>query len=139
VHGAPARWESRPPGRQWPRQSVANWQTSPDRRLRARGSQPRAPSAQDDATTAAAYIAGQVDLFGTANIVARALAKEHPDKEFATVYRIRTSPAHMGVRHGEFNLLRWLDTFIFYSKMNGKLEELHQKWMGESMADLPSF
>lgn len=94
---------------------------------------------EDDATTAAAYIAGQVDLFGTANIVARALAEKNPEKEFATVYRIRTSPAHMGVRHGEFNLLRWLDTFIFYSKMNGKLDELHQKWMGESMADLPSF
>jgi polar amino acid transport system substrate-binding protein len=63
------------------------------------------------------------------------LVGEHAE----AVYRIRTSPAHMGVRHGEFNLLRWLDTFIFYSKMNGKLEELHQKWMGESMADLPSF
>ncbi len=94
---------------------------------------------EDDATTAAAYISGQVDLFGTANIVARALAEEHPDKEFAPVYKIRTSPAHMGVRHGEFNLLRWLDTFIFYNKMNGKLDELHRKWMGEGMADLPSF
>ena len=94
---------------------------------------------EDDATTAAAYISGQVDLFGTANIVARALAEENPGKEFAPVYKIRTSPAHMGVRHGEFNLLRWLDTFIFYSKMNGKLDELHRKWMGEGMADLPSF
>ena len=94
---------------------------------------------EDDATTAAAYLSGQVDLFGTANIVARALAEENPGKEFAPVYRIRTSPAHMGVRHGEFNLLRWLDTFIFYSKMNGKLDQLHQQWMGEPMADLPSF
>jgi hypothetical protein len=39
----------------------------------------------------------------------------------------------MGVRHGEFNLLRWLDTFIFYSKMNGNLQQLHRKWMGEDM------
>ena len=94
---------------------------------------------EDDATTAAAYVSGQVDVMGTANIVARALADQNPEKEFASVYKIRTSPAHMGVRHGEFNLLRWLDTFIFYSKMNGKLNQLHQKWMGEPMADLPSF
>ena len=52
---------------------------------------------------------------------------------------IRTSPAHMGVRHGEFNLLRRLDTFIFYSKMNGGLQELHHKWMDEDMKALPSF
>ncbi len=94
---------------------------------------------EDDATTAAAYISGQVDVMGTANIVARALDDQNPDKEFAPVYKIRTSPAHMGVRHGELNLLRWLDTFIFYSKMNGRLDELHQKWMNEPMADLPSF
>ena len=94
---------------------------------------------EDDATTTAAYLSGQVDVFGTANIVARALADQNSDKEFATVYRIRTSPAHMGVRHGESDLLRWLDTFIFYNKMNGKLNELHQKWMNEPMASLPSF
>ena len=94
---------------------------------------------EDDATTVAAFLSGQVDVFGTANIVARALADKNPDTDFSPVYKIRTSPAHMGVRHGEFNLLRWLDTFIFYSKMNGTLESLHQKWMGEPMADLPSF
>jgi polar amino acid transport system substrate-binding protein len=94
---------------------------------------------EDDATTVAAFLSGQVDVFGTANIVARALADKNPDKDFTPVYKIRTSPAHMGVRHGEFNLLRWLDTFIFYSKMNGTLDRLHRKWMGEPMADLPSF
>ena len=82
---------------------------------------------------------GQVDLFGTANIVVQDMAKKNPDLDRLNKFVIRTSPAHMGVRHGEFNLLRWLDTFIFYSKMNGNLEKLHQKWMGESMKPLPSF
>jgi hypothetical protein len=45
----------------------------------------------------------------------------------------------MGVRHGEFNLLRWLATLIFYSKMNGSLQELHHRWMDEDMKALPSF
>lgn len=94
---------------------------------------------EDDATTAAAFLSGQVDLFGTANIVARDMVKKNPDLDLVNKFVIRTSPAHMGVRHGEFNLLRWLDTFIFYNKMNGTLEELHQKWMGEGMKPLPSF
>jgi hypothetical protein len=33
----------------------------------------------------------------------------------------------------------WLDTFIFYNKMNGTLDELHQTWMGEDMKPLPGF
>lgn len=94
---------------------------------------------EDDATTAAAYIAGQVDIMGTANIVALNLAERNQGKEFATIYKFRTSPAHMGVRQGEFNLLRWLDTFIFTSKMSGSLDALNQKWMGEPFADLPTF
>jgi len=93
---------------------------------------------EDDATSAAAYLAGQVDVFATANIVARKLAEQNAGKEFAPIYKIRNSPAHMGVRHGEYGLVRWLDTFIFYNKMNGTLDTLHQKWMGEDMADLPS-
>ncbi|MHA1564049.1 MAG: transporter substrate-binding domain-containing protein [Alphaproteobacteria bacterium] len=94
---------------------------------------------EDDATTAAAFIAGQVDIMGTANIVAISLGERNPDKDFSTVYKFRTSPAHMGVRQGEFNLLRWLDTFIFFSKMNGSLDALNEKWMGEPLADLPTF
>ena len=93
---------------------------------------------EDDATTAAAFLSGQVDLFGTANIVAQDIAKKE-GVDLVNKFVIRTSPAHMGVRQGEFNLLRWLDTFIFYSKMNGNLENLHQTWLGEGMKPLPSF
>jgi polar amino acid transport system substrate-binding protein len=77
---------------------------------------------EDDATTAAAFLSGQVDLFGTANIVAQDMAKKQEDLDLVNKFVIRTSPAHMGVRHGEFDLLRWLDTFIFYNKMNGTLD-----------------
>ena len=94
---------------------------------------------EDDATTAAAFLSGQVDLLGTANIVAQDMVKKQEGLDLENKFVIRTSPAHMGVRQGEFNLLRWLDTFIFYSKMNGNLEALHQEWMGEGMQPLPSF
>ena len=48
------------------------------------------------------------------------LQKRNPNKEFELKFTIRRSPAHMGVRMGEHNLVRWLDSFIFFNTMNGE-------------------
>ncbi len=93
---------------------------------------------EDDATAAAAYISGQAELIATNSIVAQALAKQNPTKEFDRKFVIRRSPAHMGVRMGEHNLVRWLDGFIFFNTMNGELERLHQKYLGMPMDPLPT-
>ncbi len=93
---------------------------------------------EDDATAAAAYISGQAELFATNSIVAQALAKQNPNKEFDRKFVIRRSPAHMGVRMGEINLARWLDGFIFYNTMNMELDRLHKKYLGIPMDPLPT-
>jgi polar amino acid transport system substrate-binding protein len=93
---------------------------------------------EDDATAAAAYISGQADLLATNSIVANALAKQNPNKEFERKFVIRRSPAHMGVRMGELNLARWLDGFIFFNTMNEELDRLHRKYLGIAMDPLPS-
>jgi polar amino acid transport system substrate-binding protein len=43
----------------------------------------------------------------------------------------------MAVRQGEFQLLHWLDTYIFFIKGNGELNRLHKTWLGEPMGDIP--
>jgi len=88
---------------------------------------------EDDATAAAAYLSGQAQLFSTNSIVAIDLAKKNPKKEFDLKFNIRKSPAHMGVKMGEHNLARWLDSFIFFNTMNTELEKLHIKWLGRPM------
>jgi polar amino acid transport system substrate-binding protein len=93
---------------------------------------------EDDATAAAAYLSGQAELFATNSIVAQALAKQNPSKEFDRKFVIRRSPAHMGVRMGETNLVRWLDGFIFYNTMNDELDRLHRKYLDMPMDPLPS-
>ncbi len=93
----------------------------------------------DDATAAAAYLSGQVQLFATANVVTQDLAKKHPDKEFGTKFIIRFSPTHIGLRHGNPELLRWLDTFVFYNHTNGKLSDMTEQWLGDPLpAGFPS-
>jgi polar amino acid transport system substrate-binding protein len=91
---------------------------------------------EDDATAAAAYLSGQAQLFSTNSIVAIDLAKKNPKKEFDLKFNIRRSPAHMGVKMGEHNLVRWLDSFIFFNTMNTELDKLHLKWLGRSMESM---
>ena len=93
---------------------------------------------EDDATAAAAYVSGQAELFATNSLIIPDLQKRNPDKEFELKFTIRRSPAHMGVRMGEHNLVRWLDSFIFFNMMNGEIDRLHQKYLGMKLAPLPS-
>jgi len=88
---------------------------------------------EDDATAATAYLTGQAQIFATNSLVAIDLAKKNPNKEFDLKFNIRRSPAHMGVKMGEHNLARWLDSFIFFNTMNTELDKLHQKWLGRPM------
>jgi polar amino acid transport system substrate-binding protein len=93
----------------------------------------------DDATAAAAYLSGQVDLLATANVVAHNLAEKYPDKAFDSKFVIRFSPCHIGLRYGNPALLRWLDTFVFYEKVSGTLNKLSQHWLGSPLpANFPS-
>ena len=93
---------------------------------------------EDDATAAAAYITGQADLLATNSIVAQALAKQNPNKEFERKFVIRRSPAHMGVQMDQHNLVRWLDGFIFFNSMNGELDRLPRKYRDMPMDPLPT-
>ena len=63
------------------------------------------------------------------------LAKRNPNKEFDFKFSLRRAPAHVTIRMGEHNLLRWLDTFIFQATLNGTLNELHVKWLGGPIAE----
>src|SRR3546814_187249 len=87
----------------------------------------------DDATAAAAYLSGQVDLIATANVVIQDLVKRHPDQGFDTKFIIRYSPTHIGLRQGDPELLRWLDTFVSSNMANCTLSALPEKWTGEPL------
>ena len=42
----------------------------------------------------------------------------------------------MAVRQGDFELLHWLDTYIFLICGSGELQRLHRTWLGEDMGEL---
>lgn len=90
---------------------------------------------EDDATAAAAYLSGQVDLLGTGNPVAADLSKKHPEKAMTTKFVIRVAPTHIAFQQNNPELGRWLDVFVLYNKVNGKLDELSRKWLTSDLPD----
>jgi len=60
--------------------------------------------------------------------------EQNPTKEVEMKFVIRQSPAHVGVRQGEQNLLNWVNTTLFANKLNGKLGALQLKWFKEEQA-----
>ena len=93
---------------------------------------------EDNALAVQAYLSGQSQLLAANSVVVVDLVKKNPAKEFDFKFALRRAPAHITVKLGEHNLLRWLDTFIFQNTLNGEINKLHVKWLGGPMtAPLP--
>lgn len=86
---------------------------------------------EDAASALAAFAAGQTQYFAENSIIAK-------NAQSATAlelkFRIRQSPAHAAVNQGEHNLLQWLNTDLFFNRLNGKLDALQVEFFGEASA-----
>jgi len=89
---------------------------------------------EDTPAAIAAYLAGQADTFAENSAIALKVMDQNPTKDVQMKFVIRQSPAHIGVRQGEQNLLNWINTDIFANKLNGKLGQLQLKWFKEEQA-----
>ncbi|MEL6139768.1 MAG: transporter substrate-binding domain-containing protein [Cyanobacteria bacterium J06628_6] len=93
----------------------------------------------DNSLTASSLVSGQVDMIATGNVVAAELAKNNPDKSIEGKFIIKESPAHIGLRKGETDLLQWVNTFVYHKRLGGELDDFSQKWLGEPLPELPAF
>jgi len=93
----------------------------------------------DDSATLNALVAGQVDAVGTVTFLANELKKRYPDRHFEQKVALQDNIYAMGVRRGDFDFLRWLNTFIFVHHHDGEIARSYEKWMGEPLRNLPTF
>lgn len=91
----------------------------------------------DNDATISAFLSGKADLIATGNVVAAALLKQHPQKTIEAKFRIKQSPAGIGLRRGAPELLNWVNVFVFQRKLNGDLDRLSRQWFGEPLPELP--
>ena len=92
----------------------------------------------DNAANLAAYTSGQTDVLVTGNTVAAKLGKDKPDLKLKTMFIIKESPAFIGVKKGNVDLLQWVNVFILHKKLGGDLNKFSKKWLGQELPPLPS-
>lgn len=92
----------------------------------------------DNAATLSAYISGQVDVLVTGNTVAAKLSADNPDLSVETKFIIKESPAFIGLKKGDIDLLQWVNVFILHKKLGGDLNTMSEKWLGQKLPPLPS-
>ncbi|MEM8743230.1 MAG: transporter substrate-binding domain-containing protein [Pseudomonadota bacterium] len=92
----------------------------------------------DNAATLAAFTSGQVDVLVTGNTVAAKFAKDNPKKMIETKFIIKESPAFIGIKKGNMDLLRWVNVFILHKILGGDLNKLSEKWLGQKLPPLPT-
>lgn len=84
---------------------------------------------EDNNTTISAFLAGQVPLVATGNIVAASIAEKQPNKKPEVKFLIKNSPCHIGVNKNETRLLERVNFIIAQSKKDGSLNRIADKWL----------
>lgn len=92
----------------------------------------------DNSATVAAYISKQVDVLVTGNTVAAKVSADNPDLKLETKFIIKESPAFIGVRKNEFDMLQWVNVFILHKTLGGDLDMMSRKWFGQRLPPLPT-
>ena len=91
----------------------------------------------EHAATQQALLTGQVDAIGSAAFLIGDLAKKAPDKQLEVKFTVVTAFYGIAVKPGSFDLLQWVNTWVFVNKNNGVLARIYEQQTGVKLVDLP--
>ncbi|RBJ83507.1 amino acid ABC transporter substrate-binding protein [Pseudomonas sp. MWU12-2534b] len=92
---------------------------------------------EDNNSTIAAYLAGQVDLIASGNVVMVAISQRNPKRIPAMKIKLKDSPVYVGVNKNQPELLDKVNQILTAAKADGALEKNSQQWLKEPLpADL---
>ena len=95
----------------------------------------------DDALAMQALLSGQVDSTVAVEVMTNDLFAKRGITDYEIKVPLYKQYFSIGVRQGDFELLQWLNNFIFHVNVTGDLEKVHEKWTGVGMpgGPLPAF
>ena len=93
----------------------------------------------DDAATNQALLSGQVQAIITSGAVAAAVRERSTGLALETKFVVSDAPMAVGLRHGEPELLHWVNTCLFMLWNSQELQSLQLRWMGTVNHELPRF
>jgi polar amino acid transport system substrate-binding protein len=89
--------------------------------------------------TIQALLSGQVDAVAMTSFAGKTVADGNPDKQIETKLTVTTAYYGPIVRHGDFELRQWINTWLFLNAQNGTLAALYKKYTGVDLPPLPVF
>ena len=75
----------------------------------------------DTPSTYQALLTGQVDAMAETGITFDSVMKQNPDAPIEKKFILLRQPNGITMRADQFNLHRWVNTFVYYTKNNGEL------------------
>lgn len=89
--------------------------------------------------TIQALLSGQVDAIAMTSFAEKAVADGNPDKKIEIKLHVTTAYYAPIVRHEDFELRQWINTWIFLNTQNGTLAAIYKKYTGLNLPPLPIF
>jgi polar amino acid transport system substrate-binding protein len=105
----------------------------------ALGTSARIQRFDDDASTYQALVSGQVDAIAETGFTGRELFAKTPQANAEERFILLRQPNGITMRKDQFNLHRWVNTFVYYTKVNGELAAIWTKWFHTDFPVLPTF
>jgi polar amino acid transport system substrate-binding protein len=88
----------------------------------------------DDSSAVQALLAGQVEAIGVSNIISNQIEAMAPGR-FEVKFDLSQQVQGIAVRPGSDALLAEINAFVEQAKADGKLNEIHEKWLGSPLPD----
>lgn len=93
----------------------------------------------NDATTIQALVTRQVDATATGFLIPDQTNRQQPGQNFEKKLSLGWQHLAIGLRRGNTDLLRWVNTFVYHTRNNGELAAIFKKYSGVDLPPLPSF
>ncbi|MFI4987068.1 MAG: transporter substrate-binding domain-containing protein [Alphaproteobacteria bacterium] len=90
-------------------------------------------------STIQALLSGQVDLASMSGFAEKSVEDANPDKHIEHKLVVTTTYYAPIVRPGDFELLQWVNTWVFLNRQNGVLAAIYKKYTGLELPALPTF
>lgn len=93
----------------------------------------------DDPSTYQSLIAGQVDAVAETGLTGDEFYAKNPGANIERKFILLRQPNGITMRANQWNLHQWVNTFVYFTKNNGELDVLWQKWFRQPLPTLPTF
>ena len=93
----------------------------------------------NDASTIQALMTKQVDATATGFLIPAQTNKLQPGADYEKKISLGWQHLAIGMRKGNADLLKWVNTFVYHSRNNGELGAIFKKYSGVDLPPLPSY